>query len=226
MQSLLEKLAHVATVLATIIALSAFAVTTIAGNQRSKAERLETLQDTVLIGLIANEPSWDRGRLQASFTSELANHSENTTLTAQDIDGENFTDALARLLISGSVTQLDEQTIALTSFAQTARSLQAVDNYVARVSEEILDIDENLVAIYSASSEPLPLPTIIERAAGRLRHLTREEVADLIQEQVDSFQIARLIPREGTPPPTNWAEGIDPNAPHYQWLGAPPRGAR
>lgn len=206
---LLERLAHIATVVATIVALSAFALTSIADSRRADREERKSIRDEVLIGILTEQIQWNERSLAAEFSRRLANL-DRDVLERSDGTQETFEATLARLIVAQAASMIDENTVALTNYAETARALDFATSYIEEAQDQLFGRNKTRLAIFQASAGVLTRPEIAKRASHLLPDLNEREIEGLIQSEVDAGFIVNI----GTKP--NSEELV------YRWEGAPP----
>lgn len=204
----LERFAHFATIGATVVALAAFALTSISENARAQEEERKAILDEVMIAILTEKLDWNEAELSREFSSRVANLDANV-LQRSDASQSTFDSTLARLIISQSVAMLDENTVSLSSFAETARAIETMSGYFEQVFES-LQPDMTRLNLFQASAGGFSREEITRRASYLFPDLSEEEVNALIQSEIDAGFIEQLQ----TPP--NITEEI------WGWVGPPP----
>jgi len=207
---LIERLANAATIGATLLALAAFAYTSISQNNRAVEEAREDIVDEIMITVLATRQQWPRDELRAEFARALADDGRGI-LERSDGAQETFVKTIARLVLSQSVSILDDNTISLSSFAQTARALEAMSAYLASAQELLTGPDTNRRSLFQAAAGPYTFEQIITRASHLLADRSASEVEDLVRSEINGGFIVEFGSQPGSGVALFRWEGVAPS---------------
>lgn len=207
--SLIERLAHMATVLATVIALIAFAVTSVADNRRAASEERKSIQDEVLINILSEKIQWDQRELAAEFSRRLANL-DRDVLERSDGAQPTFEATLARMIVAQVASMMDQDTVALANHAASARSSEFVNIYMQEVQSQLFGFNNERIAVFHSSAGTFTFPEILSRASHLLPDLEEGEIERLVRSEMN----AGFIVEVGTVP--------DSGEKLYGWVGVQP----